>query len=1356
MSQLLSAILPDNLDDFLQVYISLPQTQSPVTDTTVTAPVTARTTHATRRRRKTKTATAATTAAMTAATTAMTSSQEAPPPPNTLPSDGIAALAQIDTGCQVGDVINRRVLRGLGGEPHLRNSDSPMWMCSGLNNQCIESTTVLDIVVSFKKDSLNYTFSLPVRIAEDSEVDLILGLQTIKNLNLVKVIPEFFQNLDQINPTDTTPSPWKKSKTSSSSDTTLVPVTVPMDITQDEYPYQVTASAGIPLYYEGPTILPTVIVPTSQPSLPLHTDVPTKEYYTGPTLPSAIYDSTGLKPSSTDNRRQDNLVSRGACTKQRCTSSCGCQTGSTAAAVGLESVESTLLPEDVAAPMLLPLGQGGLGLNTDRGPELAPPASSPRTPAQTRGYVAALIREREDSSEAQPFGPEGIDYKSKDTFAPFQETKNTDETYLVDLIHIAGTPTQIAKIRAICLRRKKLFKNELGPEPARIPPFGLDVDHILWHIFKNRVAPRQQSTRKQAEIRRQIEAMLKAGIITKSNASYYSQVILALKPDGTFRFCIDYRNLNDATKPASWPIPHIRQMLGRLGAHKADTFGVIDLTAGYHQAPLNLNTRVYTAFTTFMGVYEFTRLPFGPKRAPSYFQEVMASVVLKGLIYRTCEVYLDDIIVFGNGHEEFCERLDEIFERLEQFNISLKAAKLKLGVNTVEYVGRQISKEGISMSSKKIRGVTDFPMPRKMTELRSFLGLTNYFRDHVPNHSNVVAPLHALIDHAAKKQTLLVWTDEAADAFTKVKTLIAKSPLLYFIHDTAPITLMTDASDYGIGGYLYQEVNEKKQLVALVSKSLTKTQLRWSVIQKEAYAIFYCCTFLDALLRDRQFTILTDHKNLTYIDKESNQMVGRWRMALQELDYTIGYVPGPKNDIADAMSRLCKNNMPVKGIVTALLKIKPISTDHYKLIGDCHNEIVGHGGVQRTMRNLRKINKKWIGMRAAVKTFIANCACCQKMSAKKFPVNAYRFTASTYKPMECLNIDFVGPFPDKGYILVMIDTFTRFVELKATPDNTAKSACSALVEHIGRYGAPSILRSDNGPHFANFVVDEFTKLVGVAHNKILAYSSEENAIVERINKEVNRHITAYTFDRATTENYKEILPFVQRILNSTVNDITGVSPAQLIYGNAIDIDANILLSRDELEINPLTATTSTKDMLRMQEELIRISAQLLKEADDAHNAKQSNDITEFAVDSFVLVNHRNKPDTRMHTLWRGPLRVISNYFAEYTLLDLVTDKQIKYHMTQMKPFHFDPMKTNPTDIARRDYLEFFIEEILDMEGNISQYGTLRFKVKWLNYPQENNTWEPWKNLRKAEKLHRFLIAKNLKHLIPREFRLDYV
>ena len=160
-------------------------------------------------------------------------------------------------------------------------------------------------------------------------------------------------------------------------------------------------------------------------------------------------------------------------------------------------------------------------------------------------------------------------------------------------------------------------KNELGPEPARLPTFELPIMEKQWKEPKNRHASRIQSTKRQTVIRELVTTMLKSGIIVKSNASHYSQVILAPKPDGTFRFCIDYCRRNEATESASWPIQNIRPMLGRLGAAKADTFGVIDLIAGYHQAPITMSTQIYTAFITFMGIYYFTRLPFGPKRAPS-------------------------------------------------------------------------------------------------------------------------------------------------------------------------------------------------------------------------------------------------------------------------------------------------------------------------------------------------------------------------------------------------------------------------------------------------------------------------------------------------------------------------------------------------------------------------------------------------------------------------------------------------------------------------------------------------------------------------------------------------------------------
>ena len=157
--------------------------------------------------------------------------------------------------------------------------------------------------------------------------------------------------------------------------------------------------------------------------------------------------------------------------------------------------------------------------------------------------------------------------------------------------------------------------------------------------------------------------MLDQGIIEPSTASYYSQVILASKPDDTWRFCIDYRSLNDCTQSASWPIPNIKEMFSRLGTHHSDTFGVMDLTAGYHQAPVSLATRIFLAFICFCGIFQFCRLPFGPKRAPSYFQQMMSSVVLCGLLYFICEIYLDDCIVHAKGNDQFLERCSTIIDK---------------------------------------------------------------------------------------------------------------------------------------------------------------------------------------------------------------------------------------------------------------------------------------------------------------------------------------------------------------------------------------------------------------------------------------------------------------------------------------------------------------------------------------------------------------------------------------------------------------------------------------------------------------------------------------------------------------------
>jgi transposase InsO family protein len=311
-------------------------------------------------------------------------------------------------------------------------------------------------------------------------------------------------------------------------------------------------------------------------------------------------------------------------------------------------------------------------------------------------------------------------------------------------------------------------------------------------------------------------------------------------------------------------------------------------------------------------------------------------------------------------------------------------------------------------------------------------------------------------------------------------------------------------------------------------------------------------------------------------------------MALSEYSYEIEFISVVDNGIADSMSRLCRNNMtdsPAEYSKSEILSSTIIPkfklTDYqYNTISSLHNSNVGHLGLERTMKRLQDVNKRWEFQRHHVRWFIDHCPLCQKMSLLKIPIHAHGFSTSIYTPMKCLNVDFIGPcFPDGGYIFVIIDTFTRWVELFPTVDATALSAAKCLFQHFGRFGALCQLRSDNGPHFVADLRTEFLALVGVQHCLTLAYSKEENAIVERMNKEINRHLRALTYDYLSLENYKVALPFVQRILSSNYSDRLKISAPDLLFGKVLSLDRGIFLPSIQ-SAKPLSSYASK--MLKMQ------------------------------------------------------------------------------------------------------------------------------------------------------------------------------
>ena len=283
----------------------------------------------------------------------------------------------------------------------------------------------------------------------------------------------------------------------------------------------------------------------------------------------------------------------------------------------------------------------------------------------------------------------------------------------------------------------------------------------------------------------------------------------------------------------------------------------------------------------------------------------MCHTVLAGLILSICECYLDDVITFGDSEEAFLANLEAVFTRLQSHNVTLNPAKCRFGMSEIEYVGHVINENGLTFTRDKLDSVVNFPKPVYQKEMKSFLGLANYFRLHIRNHSDIVEPLNAAVNPYRKNQKLGEYTPAMDKAFTDIKQMIDDCPTLYFFNPEAPVFLQTDASNHGIGAYLFQVVDGVEKPIEFLSKTFTDEQTRWSTPEQEAYAIFYALRKWDHLLRDVKFTLQTDHKNLIYTNTSGSAKVKRWKMLIQEYDFRIEHIPGVANIVADAFSRLC-------------------------------------------------------------------------------------------------------------------------------------------------------------------------------------------------------------------------------------------------------------------------------------------------------------------------------------------------------------------------------------------------------------------------------------------------------------------
>ena len=402
-----------------------------------------------------------------------------------------------------------------------------------------------------------------------------------------------------------------------------------------------------------------------------------------------------------------------------------------------------------------------------------------------------------------------------------------------------------------------------------------------------------------------IQTQLRSGVIRESTSAWSSPLVYVRKRDGSTRPCVDYRKLNEVTTKDAYPLPRIEDCLDCIGGAKI--FSTLDLQSGYWQIELKEEDQQKTAFSTRSGHYEYITMPFGLCNAPSTFERGM-ELLMKGLQWKTLILYLDDIIVLGSTFEEHLERLNEVLSRLGQAGLKLKPSKCNLVKSEVCYLGHVVSAKGIKPDPDKIDRIHQWPTPKTVSDVRSFIGLCSYYRRFIRGFSSIASPLTRLME----KSRTFEWDSECQSAFDELKLAITSDNCMAYPNDEGMFILDTDASATGVGAVLSQlQWDESAQCelerpVAFASRSLTKTQRRYCTTRRELLAVVsFVCHFRHFLF-GRKFLIRTDHSSLRWIMsfREPTDQMARWIERLSQFDFVIEHREGRKHGNADALSRI--------------------------------------------------------------------------------------------------------------------------------------------------------------------------------------------------------------------------------------------------------------------------------------------------------------------------------------------------------------------------------------------------------------------------------------------------------------------
>jgi hypothetical protein len=837
----------------------------------------------------------------------------------------------------------------------------------------------------------------------------------------------------------------------------------------------------------------------------------------------------------------------------------------------------------------------------------------------------------------------------------------------------------------------------------------------------------------KGEMKRQLDDMLSKGIITPCASPWAAPVVLVPKksPDGTpkYRFCTDFRGLNSVTVTPVYPIPDIKTNLSLMAGSKY--FTLLDIENAYWNIPIKEEDKDKTGFVTPFGSFRYEKMGFGLSGAPGTFSKVM-DAVLVGLRDVECLVYLDDILLFSETIEDHARRMRLVFDRIREANFKLNAAKCTFAAPDVVYLGHVISKHGIAPDTNKVTAIRNFPRPQTVRDVRSFLGLSGYYRSFIKEYAAMSRPLTQL----TKKDVTFVWADAQQTAFEDLKAALTSDSVLAHPRFDQPFILSCDASNYAISAILSQLQNGKERPISFASRMLNSAERNYSTTHKELLAVVFGTQIHRCFLYGRKFKVVTDHAALKWLITVKNHQCARltrWVLKLAEYDFEIQHKSGKLHVNADVLSRhiaaiSAEKKKAVDNAEVVLtrevlyseqqndpycqkivLDIEAGKTVNFMLSEDgilyagnsvenaravipdnlilpviemYHDKVfAGHPGIKRT-QDLIKLHYYWPTLNRDVEDYVKRCDSCARFKAGRNPIAPLGELPETTAPFQMTSIDICGPYKEtlrkNRYLLTFIDHFSRYPEAVPIPRQDAPTVARALVTEIfSRHGCPQVLSSDKGSNFMSALFQEMCKMLDIKRINSTSFNPQMQEKVEKFHLGLNQTMSHYV--KKYGNNWDDFVNYALMAHRAIPHSVTRYSPFYLLHGREmrLPVEADLTVRIGEAgdpDINQdsiqLHLDTLT-DRLREAYEIARENNRVGRVKQKEYYDKGTRLVT-FQPGEMVYLREMKKGKqtcSKFRVKWKGPFEVISRLSDQNYRIKLSKGKEIVVNINKMKKCH---------------------------------------------------------------------------------------